>query len=181
MNLKPYFSVRDQNRGWKEIMRAMRSLGGGETYVRAGLIGPRAQKPHVDSQLTVAEVGIVHEYGSPAAHIPERSFVREPYDRNRDRYLSGLRVLLKAVYAGKAKLVSVLELIGSNMGADMRKAIREGIPPPLRPATVARKVAKRRRDPATPLLDTRQLVNTIRHEVVIGGADTRSTESTEAA
>src|SRR5712664_1718354 len=118
--------VKDEDRGFKELMKSLRALANGDTYVKAGVIGEKAQEKHVGTNLTVAELGMVHEYGG--GRVPERSFVRRPYDANKERYLSGLKVLVRAVYDGKARLESVLDVVGSNMGHDMRKAIRDIVP-----------------------------------------------------
>jgi hypothetical protein len=102
--------------------------------------------------------------------VPERSYIRSTYDRLRESYFAALRTGMKQVYAGKAKATSILDLIGSNMAADQRKTIRDGVPPPLADSTVQRKMAKGRKDPAIPLLDTREMVNNITHQVISGGA-----------
>jgi hypothetical protein len=69
--------------------------------VKAGLIGERAQQKHVGTDLTIAELGHVHEYGG--GNVPERSFIRAPYDANKERYFSGLRMLLRAVVRGQGE------------------------------------------------------------------------------
>jgi hypothetical protein len=165
---KSAFSVIEKDLGWKEIKKSFQALArAGDTYVKAGFVGEKAQEQHVNSTLTIAELGTVHEFG--AGRVPERSYIRSTYDKFREAYWATLRTGMSQVYAGKAKVESILDLIGSNMAGDQRKAIRDGIPPPLADSTVKAKMAKGRKDAATPLLDTRQMVNNLTHQVVVGG------------
>ena len=158
--------VRDVDVGWSELRKGLAEIGGVE--VKAGIIGDVAQQQHGNSGLTNAELGAVHEFGG--GNVPERSFLRSSFDANRPKYDDLLRKLEQAVYMNRAGVRGALDLLGSTMAADMRARIRAGIAPALAPATIARKTALGRKDPALALVDTRQLINAISSEVQWPGA-----------
>lgn len=151
--IKVLFEVRDDDTTWKKIREGMRKAAERGIEIRAGLLEPEASKAH--GELTNGEVGVVHEFGT--GHVPSRSFMREPFDSNRDKYLRMLVDAFKGIYVAQYKLPDVLVDIAREMAKDMRAAIRDGIPPPLR------------RGDRTPLYKTKQLHDAIRGEVVVGG------------
>lgn len=59
---------------------------------RVGVLGnsPSREKKQGSTEkrtLTNAEVGAVHEFGSPARNIPQRSFLRVPISENLEKYM----------------------------------------------------------------------------------------------
>lgn len=104
-------------------------------------------------ELTVADVASFHEFGRG---VPQRSFIRGWFDErvreNRELLLSQL----KRVAAGKLTLDVAMQRVALKMEASVRQRIRAHIPPPLAPVTIARKGS------STPLIDTGQLVSSIR-------------------
>lgn len=46
--------------------------------IKVGILAPEASKKHSGSNLTMAELGMIHEFGSADGKIPARSFLRVP-------------------------------------------------------------------------------------------------------
>lgn len=109
--------------------------------------------------LTVAEVGAFHEFGTRT--IPQRSFIRGWFDENVASNRELVFSQLKLVVAGKLPLETALERIALKAEAGVKLRIRNRIPPPLKPATIARKGS------SVPLIDTGQLRASIRGKAEI--------------
>jgi hypothetical protein len=164
-------------------------MRGGDSYAKIGLLGEKAAAvEHQAEEKTTAEVmtnvvlAAIHEFGTE--HVPERSFIRSTFDKNREEYLGIMRKLVPAIYEGKTSAQHVLNIIGMKMKWDMKNAILEGsgIPPPLAPSTIKKKQKKGRwrktpaKDAPRPLVDTGRLVAAIDHAVVIQGRQSGTTE-----
>ncbi len=114
--------------------------------------------------LTVGDIATIHEFGAPAANIPERSFIRAWAD---EALASGyiattLRTQMQQVVAGKRPLEQALNRCALAFEGAVKQRIANNIPPPLAPATIARKGS------SVALIDTGQLRNAIRGVVKIG-------------
>jgi hypothetical protein len=158
--------VTEIDRGWgalKKTLEVIKASNGG-AIVQVGFVGAAADQVHAGAQgLTNAELGTVHEFGSPAAGIPERSFLRSTFDEGRGEYKELSRKLLRAVIERRISVATALKVLGLKVESDVRARIRAGIPPPNSPATVAAKGS------STPLIDTGQMLNAISSQVVIKG------------
>jgi hypothetical protein len=106
------------------------------------------------SGLTVAEVATFHEFGTRT--IPQRSFIRGWFDESVEKNRALILSQLKLVAAGKLGLEQALERVALKCEADVKRRIRNRIPPPLAPATVQRKGS------SVPLIDTGQLRASVR-------------------
>lgn len=153
--------------GWKEMRAALLKLKHGKSYAVAGIIGEKAKEPHGAADapagaLSNVDLGLIHEFGAPSVGIPERSFLRAPFEANRAKYIANLNKALQAVFERRLTVKVALGLVGAQMAGDMQLAIAKGIPPPNSPATVARKGSSK------PLIDTGQLRQAISSDVVIG-------------
>jgi hypothetical protein len=134
--------VTDQDLGFKALMKSLRDLSGQSVAVT------------VDD-----EHAAVHEFGSPALGIPERSFMRSTFDENAATYRRVLMAGIRSVLDGQAIGASVLSLFGARYARDIQLKIRQGHFVPNAPSTVARKGSSR------PLIDTGRMRNSIRWEL----------------
>ena len=146
--------VKDIDKGWKALMASVTKSTGTHT-LRVGVF---ADQPRTEGQLTNPEIATVHEYGSPAANIPERSFIRSTVDKNREAYNATVRKIAGLILDGK-DTEPALNLFGMRVANDIKRTIQQGIPPPLQPETVARKGSTK------PLVDTGQLLSSITWKV----------------
>jgi phage gpG-like protein len=154
---------REHSNRWEELKERNREAG--KVHVRVGVFGD--EKHEGSEDLTLVELAAIHEFGSPAAGIPERSFIRATINAKHDEIKKLLHGLAKQVVRGEITAERGLNLIGTYIAAEMKKTItqRKTVgpePQELKQATIDRKGS------STPLLDTAQLKNSITHVVVNG-------------
>lgn len=111
-------------------------------------------------ELTNADLMAIHEFGAPRAGIPARSVLRATADAQRAKWMAMLERVVRGAVAGKVDLLTALDLVGLKATADMVAAVRKGIAPPLKSATIKAKGSSK------PLIDTGRLVMSLGHEVV---------------
>ncbi len=167
MGFKSRTAVKYVDKGWNALRKMAKNVKQHDSFVKVGLLGEGAKKNdrRGDEKLTNLEIGIIHEFGSPAAGIPERSFVRATVNAKRGEYALLLSRLVKEIYSLKIDVRQALGILGARAAADMKNRITQGagIPPPLRASTIAAKGSDR------PLVDTGQLVNAISWAVTMTG------------
>lgn len=151
---------------WKNLTAKLKAAEG--AHVKIGVLASSGKT--ADGKMSMVELAAVHEYGSPAAHIPERSFIRRTFENNRHDVERMTAKLAGQFVEGKISLARALDQLGAWGAAEVKHTIAKGphIPPPLKQATIDRKGSDR------PLVDTGRLLGSIQHEVVGGGAEGRS-------
>jgi hypothetical protein len=126
--------VEDTDLGWNEIIGKIERANGKSTKV--GVVGAAARR-RMASGLTVAQVAAVHEFGSPEANVPERSFIRAAVDDNRDAIVDEVdRVCGAILEPGPDELRAGLETIGAQVAGFIQDKIRSGLEPALEASTV---------------------------------------------
>lgn len=140
-----------------DVVKAIQSLA--QERVLVGI--PAANAERRDAPINNAGIGYVQEFGSPANNIPPRPFLIpgvEAAQKDAVKHLKrgAERALDGQVDAGEKALHSA-GLIAQN---SVRATINEGIPPPLKPSTLAAR-RRRGRTGTKPLIDTGQLRNAI--------------------
>lgn len=147
--------------GWDDLLRTVKAMKNGDAYVKAGVLGSTSKRE--ETGIDNVRLATIHEFGSPEAHVPERSFIRQPFDAHREAYFEMVRRLVAAIYEGKADIRQGLGRIGLKMTQDQRNRILKGagVPPPNAPSTVEKKGSSR------PLVDTGQLLRSLTHAVVM--------------
>jgi len=128
----------------------------GPKAVRVGL--PKGANPYPDGPsgtngTSVIMVGFVHEFGSPAKGIPQRSFLRSSIKQNRRKYKKMIRKLADKILQGKIDMKKAMQLLGSEAAGDVQERITEISTPPL----------KYRK--GNPLVDSGHLRQSITYEV----------------
>jgi hypothetical protein len=170
--------VRIKDNGWKKLLKSI--FKDDRIGVTVGIQGSDASSGHKGSDLTVAEVGEIHEFG---LGVPRRSFLRGYYDENYGLLRKRLLKISKRIASPRSKLTAKkgMGLFGSLVVGEIQKRIASGIFPPLSEATKrARKrlgvTKKGQRDAqgrflkagsviATPLINTGQLRSSITYKV----------------
>lgn len=139
--------------GWKKILAKAKELSAGP-YVKVGVFGGGRN----------AELAVIHEYGAPEANIPERSFIRRTFANSevvdaKNKMCAGL---MKKIVEEDMSVGQALGQLGAFGAAQVKNTIvsGDGVPPPLKEATIARKGSSR------PLVDTGQMLNSITWQVV---------------
>lgn len=137
----------------------------GRTRVRVGVLddAPKKKRDSEEpSKMSLIEVAAVHEFGAPAAGIPQRSFVRATVDEKRAEIAADQERLAAAVLDGKIEPEAAAELLGARVQGLIQSRIAQGIGPALAPATIKRKKSSK------PLIDTGQLRSSITFRVEVG-------------
>lgn len=109
----------------------------------------------------IAQVAAAHEFGTE--HVPQRAFIRGwfdemPLETLTKPFTNAANQILK----GEQKRPAVLNLIAHYFAQSMKDRILRHIPPPLQPATIARKERNGADLASTPLVDTHVLLNAIK-------------------
>lgn len=159
---------------WKRIMRfaELQSSKGRESHVKVGMIAnSKGRELDEAGKITMVELAAIHEFGSPAAGVPERSFIRRTFKDYEAELATITTAIATQFVAGAFDLEKALNKIGAwGAGAIRRRVTKDMIPPPNAPSTVKAKGSSR------PLVDTGRMLNAISWKVWMGrarGADGR--------
>ena len=123
------------------------------------VVGVTAKSNARSDELTNADLAMIHEFGSPAHNIPERSFLRKPLINNAEVVANLAKNAIGKFIAGEISLETALGYVGEEAKSISKVAVADGISPALKPATIKRKKSSK------PLIDTGQLLNSITYEV----------------
>lgn len=101
----------------------------------------------------------VHEFGSAAKNIPERSFLRAGLNKHTKDIESEATKLIDYVMEGKLRARQALELLGQKVVDWIKQYLTDLKSPPLKPATIKAKGS------SNPLIDSGQLRSAIDFKV----------------
>lgn len=158
---------------WKRLQRALllESAAAKESHVKVGIIASKGGKASVgDGGLTLIELTAIHEFGSPAAGIPQRSFLRSTFARpevHRDMVELCAKLTQQVIHG--MPLERALGLLGAWSVARIRETIDQRLtkgpePQENRPSTIKKKGSD------LPLVDTGRLKQALAWKVWIGAA-----------
>ncbi len=150
--------VRDIDHGWGKLRKQF-SPSNRDQSVFIGIQGENVERS--EGGATNAEIGTYHEFGAPNAGVPERSFLRATLDANGESYARMLQTGAGHVVDGRLTVTQLLGLIGEKVVADVRKRMKSGIAPDLKPATIRRKTRADGAVANVPLILTGQLLRAI--------------------
>lgn len=121
--------------------------------------GSETHEEGAGEELTTLQVAAFHEFGTD--RIPQRSWLVAGIAENEDRIAALMKRLARSVIANRSRLDPrrALDLLGLEITQLIQARIRAGIAPPLADVTIARKGS------STPLIDTGQLIQSIRHRI----------------
>lgn len=158
---------------WQRLQRALLLEGAAakESHVKVGIIASKGGKSSAgDGDLTMIELAAIHEFGSPAAGIPQRSFIRSTFARQENHTaLAELTAKLTTKIIHGMKLDHALGLIGSWAVARIRETIDGRLtqgnePQENAPATIRKKGSD------LPLVDTGRLKQALAWKTWLGRA-----------
>ncbi len=157
---------------WKRLQRALalNSAAAQESHVKVGIIAAEGGDAPAADGITMIELAAIHEFGSPAAGIPQRSFMRSTFNRNDVRSEMGEltgKLVTKVIHG--MPLSRALGLVGAWGVDQIRQTIknRQTQGPESqanRPATIRRKGSD------LPLVDTGRLLGALSWLVWVGRA-----------
>lgn len=115
-----------------------------------------------EGDITMIELAAIHEFGSPAAGIPERSFIRSTFERDdvQKNLTTMAGRLAKAVVDDRMAWDQALGMIGAWAVGQVKSTIKNRLTTgpedqANKPSTIARKGS------TLPLVDTGRLINAI--------------------
>ncbi len=131
------------DRGFKKAVRLREEMD--KHCVLVGLPGRHSP---MHKETTVAKLGVLHEFGSPANGIPTRPFMAQTAQKHRRNTVELLKRNAKAVLNGQQSPKQGLGRIGVVYEGYIKDTIRNGDFAPNAPSTVLMKGSSR------PLIDT---------------------------
>lgn len=151
-------SIKDIDHGWKAIVKELKNGAGAYTKVGLQEGSKRNEQSNHSSMVTI---GVAHEYGNE--RVPERSFLRSTHDEQRGAISGLMAAEYTAILSGRSTFKRSLFLIGEWFESRIKEKIRTNIAPVLNPSTIAKKRS------TLALVDTGQMINSIRHVEVMPG------------
>jgi HK97 gp10 family phage protein len=144
-------AVKDNDKGFNRIKRELKKIERAETNV-----GVQAGEDHDESELSLAQIAFNNEYGT--SRIPSRPFMRNTYANNKEKLNKIIDSEFGKILDGARDTVTSVKLVGEWYEAAIKSEIRTGDFVANAPSTIAEKNSSK------PLIDTGQLINSIRHE-----------------
>lgn len=141
--------IKSPKKALKEIEKLAKSLKGPD-LVKVGL--PKGSNDYPDGT-SVIMVGTVHEFGSPARNVPQRSYLRSTVESNKRSYKDMFKKLSIRIIKGQITKKEALGLVGLQVQTDVRQKITDIKEPALKSRE------------GNPLVDTGHLRQSITYEV----------------
>lgn len=153
------------DKGWERILRQMRLMDKSFTKV-----GVQQDTTREDSEVSdMVLVATWNEFGTK--NIPERSFIRETVDKKKKRIFGLKKRMYGDILDGKKSTRRALEIIGEYAQSQTQLTIKRKKNPPNALSTQRAKGRKLGRKNVklidNPLIDTGQLIQSIRHVEVM--------------
>jgi len=150
---------------WVKIRRAVERAG--NAHVKVGVLSTKGGNEQAESgNISMIELAAIHEFGSPAAGIPQRSFIRSTFKVHKTKELEAFtRRLALEIINKDTPIEAALGKLGIWAVAQVKNTIKgkQTLGPEdqaNKPSTIAKKGS------STPLVDTGRLINAIASEVV---------------
>lgn len=156
--------VKIDDRKWKHIMRQLKIWENAFTAIGIH----EGEQDHKEGQTTMVLIAAVQEFGTNKAGknhniiIPSRPWMRSWFDKNKNKILKKMKKLYNKIVDGKLTAKQALKKLGEWAQGELRMSIRNLQSPPNAPSTI------RQKGSSNPLIDTGQLINTVRHEEFYG-------------
>lgn len=142
--------------------KQLEALAGQEVVV--GIPASKNER-HDDSDLTLAQIGAIHEYGAPEAGIERRSFLRVPLSMEAGNLFKQIEKDLKFSKINTSKALGRLGAGGQSVVLKAFKTQGEGTWKKLSKATERRRKKGKGSGSNKPLIDSGQLRRSITYEV----------------
>lgn len=134
-----------------ELRKVAEGLGNGGT-LRVGFL-ENAKYPDGKS---VAMIGMIQNFGAPAAGIPPRPFFTNWIANKQDEWPAGIALQLRA---NGWDIRRTLTVVGAALRGQLQQSIRDTNSPPLAQSTIDRKGFSK------PLIETSHMINSVDFEI----------------
>lgn len=112
-----------------------------------------------DGDISLVELGMIHEFGSPDKGIPERSFIRSTSKEEASNLGKLTSIKVKELLNDKISVNDVYSAIGKHLSGQVIDKFGSSSLAPNKPETVKRKGSN------SPLIDNGALIGAITYEV----------------
>lgn len=146
-------------------VRQLEDLSKKEVVVGIPASANKNHKSEDGEIIKLAELGAIHEYGSPKLRIPQRSFLRIPLQTNHDRLLKFISKELSFSEIDTNNALGKLGALGQSVVLEAFKTQGDGKWKPLSPLTELYRKKGNSSGSSKPLIDTGQLRQSITFEV----------------
>lgn len=156
----PKTVIRDVDKGFKRIVNDLESFE--NLTVEAGIF---EGENLTDSDITMAALGAIHEYGAGVKHgrsgsmtitVPERSWIRSTFKEKSAKWEGATVRALSAVITRGTSIFLAFTAVGERMASDLRRKITTLREPPNAPSTIEKKGS------SNPLIDTGAMRQSVR-------------------
>lgn len=145
--------VKDIDRGWKKIVRNVKSLR--NKVIEVGIYGNGG-----DASDNLAERAAVQEYGTRDGRIPSRPFMRQTFDNHKRKLSAVIQRHYDLVVTAKKTPKAFLNHVGRFWTSRVKAQITRGSFEDLSIVTIRRKGSSK------PLIDTGEMRRAIMYKVV---------------
>lgn len=157
-------AIRVDDRKWKLIFKELKIWENAFTAIGIH----EGEQEHKEGQTPMALIAAVNEFGTNKAGkngttiIPSRPWMRGWFDKNKRKILKRMKQLYDKIIEGNLKAKQALKILGEWAQGELRKSIRDLQSPPNAPSTI------RQKGSSNPLIDTGQMMNSVRHKEFYG-------------
>ena len=123
--------------------------------LKVGFIGT---KQHKGTDLTVAAIAVINEFGSQKKKIPSRPFFQNTLTKN-DNYKAFISEMAFEFMNKNKSMVSLLKVLGMKIQGDIQQEITELRKPPNSKATIEKKKS------SNPLIDTGEMRRNVTYKI----------------
>jgi hypothetical protein len=138
---RPTLRMRWTDTGWARIYEAAKRDS--SIHVKAGVVGSAGQATHpLRGNIAVGDVAMMNEFGSAAAGIPQRSFIRSALlwsAKAQSEFRHQMAQVSRQVLLQGVPRRIAMQKVGEWAVRLIRARILENVPPPNAPRTVAEK------------------------------------------
>lgn len=160
------FQAKDM--GYNQIVATFKKMAKAHTLVGLPGVGsPQVMTPATKDEpakptgMTVAALGVIHEFGSPSNGLPARPFMRQTWDRHGESTKRLIRQMFKLLMSNQIQLYPAMGKIGAYYEGQVKSTIRNGVFASNTAATIAHKKSSK------PLIDTGLMRASVTHKVVV--------------
>jgi hypothetical protein len=159
-------TVKVDDRKLRQIQAEIEKAG--RAYVKVGVLSSDGGGAEHSDGITMVELAAIHEFGSPAANIPERSFIRRTFTDQKGKFTALAAKLVRQIFEGKMTTDRALELLGTWGATEVKNTVsEERVTPKLEESEAGRRTIARKGSSVT-LIDTGRMVPSVTHEVKQG-------------
>lgn len=136
-NVRAKFSIKQVDGGYKRLLENI--YRGEKPKINVGILAKDGAKQHEEgSELTIADIAAIHEYGLGDAQ--ERSFLRAWFDAYQPQIKEAIKRQMQAVVSGKLDKYKALEQLGAWMSGQIQQFMAANmVKPPTSEETNKRK------------------------------------------